>query len=310
MSVKRVGWHLAKFLPAGKEGFWALQVNMVDKPTQRNGFSSSAPPPGFVLLDFGFCDTEYFFLPCGSLLGGLFQISLSLSRGKYQKLMEPWGLLCWALGCRWHLPPTFWSLTHPTSKCPAERTGSHFLIPVTKAPSFSCRSLQRMCEGQKASTPWDWGTPKLPILREPVRKRLWSEMAHDPGMALPYSRSLCVLCYTQVTNPEYFLQSGSSRGLIGQPVSTEFPVSNPAVWYGKGVLCDAYASVKIIPREIPELGKDILESLSPAEGQLGQKFSVQGHSQADSTADPFLLLCVNRLGRRPPNGDLNVFIRN
>lgn len=82
MSVKRVDWHLAKFLPARKEGFWVLQVNMVDKPTQWKGFSSSAPPPGFVLLvDFGFYDTKYFFCPCRSLLGGLFQISLSLSRG-------------------------------------------------------------------------------------------------------------------------------------------------------------------------------------------------------------------------------------
>lgn len=59
--------------------------------------------------------------------------------------------------------------------------------------------------------------------------------------------------------------------------------------------------------------KTSLKSLSPAEGQLLQKFSVQGHSQWDSIVDPFLLVCVNRLGR-PPDGDLykhinlNVFI--
>lgn len=90
LDVSEKSWLASCKISTCWEGrLWVFQVNMVDKPTQRNGFSSSAPAPGFVLLDFGFCDTGYFFLPYGSLLGGFFQISLSLSRGKYQKLMEP-----------------------------------------------------------------------------------------------------------------------------------------------------------------------------------------------------------------------------
>lgn len=65
------------------------------------------------------------------------------------------------------------------------------LLPATcqKAPSFSCRSLQRMSQGQKFSTPWACSSSKACSTEEATEEET-REVAHARTLMCPWSHSV------------------------------------------------------------------------------------------------------------------------
>lgn len=146
-----------------------------------------------------------------------------------------------------------------------------------------CKSLQRMSEGQKFSTPWVHSISQVAALGMPERKGpgrwdgLWPVHSRP---AVPF------------VTLHFHLPSRVWRGHQGPLFYCSV---FPTVWHQKGILYDAYAFAKVIPGEIPDLCKGSLEKhcLFPTEGQLScleVQGLVQGHMWVEWSRRPLPVL--------------------
>lgn len=90
-----VAWHLAKFLPAKKEGFWVLQVNFVSQTNTMGRFLFITPDPRFSSVSrcrFLWHWVLFFSMPNSTRWP--FQVGFSTSGGQIQSSRNP--KLWWA----------------------------------------------------------------------------------------------------------------------------------------------------------------------------------------------------------------------